>query len=403
MVVDTEYYDTLGVSPDAGDNEIKKAYRKLAMKYHPDKNPGNKEAEETFKKVTEAYACLSDQEKRKKYDRFGKKGMDQSDFDANDIFRHFFNFGFDDDDFGGPRRPRKGDNIKVALNCSLEDLYNGKTFKRKITRNVVCKKCKGTGTKSGKPIPKCDACGGRGVRFVRINHGFMVMQQQVRCDKCNGTGEVVSPSDKCPVCHGEKIEPEEKILEVIVQPGMKNGDPVIFRGMSHEEPGIAPGDIIFVIRVPDHAYFTREGNNLVINKAITLNEALTGCSFVVKQLDGRDLFVKTKEVIQPKSYMRVNGEGMPILHQSGQKGDLYIYFEVLFPKKEQVMNSIAQLKEILPGVATPMKEASFTECTLIPSSAPSDRTNRNNGYRNAYDDDDDDDEDGGPRAGCTAQ
>jgi len=411
MVVDTEYYDTLGVPPNADEQTIKKAYRKLAMKYHPDKNPGNKEAEEMFKKVSEAYACLSDSDKRAKYDRFGKKGLEGSGgFDASEIFKHFFNF--DDDDFGfgfdpfgrGGRRkgPRKGEDIRIALGCTLEDLYNGNTFKRKITRNVLCKRCKGTGTKSGKPMKECDKCHGTGIVRVGIQHGFMMMTQQVQCDKCHGTGNCVDNKDKCPSCGGERIESESKILEIIVQAGSKNGEAIVFKGQSHEEPDTIPGDLIFIIQVPEHAYFTRLGNNLIINKAITLNEALTGCSIIINQLDGRKLLVQTNDVIQPKSYMRVNGEGFPIKNQIGQKGDLYIYFEVIFPNKDQVVNVVNDLKKILPGVEQPMPDSSYTECSMSPSSPPS-NDNRREYSRNAYDEDDDDDDDGGHGAQCASQ
>ncbi|EDR30058.1 hypothetical protein, conserved [Entamoeba dispar SAW760] len=401
MPKEMDYYNSLGVPADASDDQIKKAYRKLAIKYHPDKNPGDKNAEEKFKEVSEAYAVLSDHEKREMYDRYGKEGLEKGGmggFDMNDIFAQFF---------GHPRRPsgpRKGQSIQVPLKCDLEDLYNGKTFKRKITHDILCKSCKGKGTKSGNEPKRCSKCGGNGYVMITTRQGMYMMQSQQVCPMCKGQGELISDSDKCKTCHGNKVVSEEKILEIIVQPGTKNNERIVFEGESDQAPNLIPGDVIFVVQTKEHRIFERKGNNLVMNKKITLNEALTGIAFTVKQLDERILYIEGKEVIQPDSYMKINGEGFTIKHHPEERGDLYIHFEVVLPSKAQIAQNISQLKELLPKPSSvPMKDEKCTVCTLIPSAAPTERSE--NGYRQTQmsDDDDDDDNDQQGNVQCHQQ
>jgi len=393
MPKEMDYYNSLGVGANASDEEIKKAYRKLAIKYHPDKNPGDKKAEEKFKEITEAYAVLSDHDKRQMYDQYGKKGLEEGGmggFDMNDIFSQFFGGGM-------PRRqqgPRKTQSIQCPLKCDLEDLYNGKTFKRKITHDIICKSCKGTGTKDGKEPKKCQRCGGQGVVMMTRQHGMMIMQSQEICPQCKGKGEIISDSDKCKHCHGDKVVSEEKIIEIIVQPGTKNGEKIVFEGESDQEPGKVAGDVIFVIQTNEHKLFKRSGDNLIINKTITLNEALTGIAFTIKQLDGRELYIEGKDIIQPDSFMKVNDEGFTIKHRPGQHGDLYIHFDVKLPTKEEISKNVSKLKELLPRPKNvPMKDDKYEVCSLIPSNGPQQQQQRQQqGYTHMSESDSDDDE-----------
>ncbi|EMD46946.1 DnaJ family protein [Entamoeba histolytica HM-3:IMSS] len=411
-VRETGYYDVLGIKPTASDEEIKKAYRKLAIQYHPDKNPGNKSAEEKFKEITEAYAILSDHNKREIYDRYGKKGLEEggmNGYDMDDIFSQLFGgfggfSGFSG--FGGferrPSGPRKGQSIQISLNCTLEDLYNGKTFKRKITHDIICKACSGNGTKSGIKAQTCGTCRGKGFRFVQIQQGFCIMQRQEVCPKCKGKGVVVNEKDLCKMCHGDKVVSEEKTLEIIVQPGSHENEKIVFPGESDQAPGIIAGDVIFVIKTKEHPIFERKGSDLIMSKTITLNEALTGVAFIVKTLDGRELFIEGKDVIEPKSYMCVIGEGFTIKHHPEEHGDLYIYFEIKFPTNAEIKNSLDVLKKVLPsGNTVPMKDDKYVICPLVPSSGPNQSSG--NSYRQNQIDSDDEDEYSRGNGECTQQ
>ena len=258
----SDYYTILGLQKNANDNEIKKAYRKLAMKYHPDKNPDNKEAEEKFKEISEAYSVLSDPEKRKIYDKYGKEGLNPQggmNFDPGDIFRQFFgNFGNDDGDyedfgpFGGfgnfferssfrnnsqPKK-QKGRDIIVGLKVELKDLYVGKIFKRKVTHERVCKACEGTGSKDKIKPTICNECNGRGIKMTVHRQGFAQIMQQSPCNKCSGTGKYSKIINKCLKCKGNKTISEEKILEIKINPGTEENERIIFKGEADEQPDI---------------------------------------------------------------------------------------------------------------------------------------------------------------------
>lgn len=212
MVKETRLYDVLGVSPDVQGSALKKAYRKKAMKYHPDKNPGA-EAEEKFKDISFAYSVLSEEDKRAAYDRGGEEGLKEGGGGGgggpSDIFEHFFGGG------GGRRQERKTKSIVHQMSVSLGDLYNGSTRKIKLARQVLCSDCSGTGGKNGVKPKQCGPCGGRGSTMQLRPFGpGMMTQVQVRCSSCGGTGENMRPQDRCPGCKGEKLVPDKKILEV---------------------------------------------------------------------------------------------------------------------------------------------------------------------------------------------
>ena len=364
----SEYYEILGLNKNATQEEIKKAYRKLAIKYHPDKNKDDPNAEQKFKEIAEAYGVLSDEEKRKIYDKYGKKGLENNGgmhFNADDIFSSFFgggspfgsffgsSFGSSfgspfgspfgvNDEFGNKTKPkRKTEDIIAECNLTLEELYNGKVLKRKIKHSRICKSCDGTGSKT-KQTTTCKSCNGNGIKRVVHRQGFTQIIQQVKCENCNGTGESINENDKCTKCNGKKVIQEEKIIEINVKPGTKNNQQFRFQNESDEYPGYIAGDIIFVIRTKDHPKFIRDPNdNLLYAKKIKLSEALCGCKFSIKTLDNRIIYVKYDDVITPGQTLILRNEGFT------KKTNMYIQFEIEFPTKSELKN-INKLNEILP-------------------------------------------------------
>lgn len=243
-----KYYELLGVSQDASKDEIKKAYRKLAIKLHPDKGGD----EEKFKEVTRAFEVLSDDEKRRVYDQYGEEGLSQEGMsggmNAEDIFEAFFGGGL----FGGSRSrsrgPRKGEDVVHSLKVTLNDLYNGKTSKLALNRHRICPSCDGKGTTQPNSITKCKTCNGQGVRVqIRQIGPGMVQQMQSVCPDCSGSGESIREKDKCSKCKGQKVVKERKVLEVYIEPGTEHGQKLVFSGEADEEPGTVPGDVIVVV------------------------------------------------------------------------------------------------------------------------------------------------------------
>jgi len=372
MVKETEFYDRLGVAPDASMEQIKKAYRKMAMKLHPDRNPGDKTAEEKFKALGEAYDALSDEKKRKLYDRYGKKGLEEGGFQqrsANDIFSQFFGpgfsfFGGDDDEESGPRR---GD-----------DSVN----------------------------PTCD---GRGVRIITKQMGPMIQRMQMGCDKCHGTGEIIDDKDKCHKCNGKHVVSDRKILEIVVEPGMKDNQRITFAGESDQAPDMEPGDVVFVIRTKQHDRFKRSGDDLIMQKSITLVEALTGFEFTFEHLDKTNIVVKSapEQVIKPGDVMSIPEKGMPIYGRPFSWGRMLVKFDVVFPLFSEVKPKLDEIRACLPAPAksddTRMTD-SKTETVVLETYDPN-AGRQQNGYRQAYEEDGSDDEGhpGAQRVQCAQQ
>lgn len=399
MVKETKFYDALGVSPSASGDDIKRAYKKLALKYHPDKNqePG---AAEKFKEISVAYEILSDDDKRKRYDQFGEKGIDAEagGMDPSDIFSTFF---------GGGRRPRgepKPKSIMHELPIALENFYNGKVVKLAITRDRLCSTCNGRGSNKEGVDAKCSDCNGRGAKMMmrQLGPGF-IQQMQVPCGTCSGRGTNLKPQDRCLGCNGEQILKEKKIFEVQVEKGMKRGDSVTFNGEGDQIPGVKlAGDIIIVLDQKPHPVFTRKGSHLLMNKTVSLVEALTGVTFVVQHMDGRNLVVKTlpHAVLDPEFMYAVNREGMPVKGTGGvERGNLIVKFQVVYPKI--VTDADAQkLKQIFgapPAVSIPVEhEEGFLQQTNLDLNDKATQGQLNN------DDDDDDDQGGrgGPQGGA---
>lgn len=393
MPKETKFYDLLGVAPTASSEEIKRAYKKMALKYHPDKNkePG---AQEKFKEISVAYEALSDDEKRKRYDQFGEKGVDQEHMtDPTDIFSAMFGGG------GRRRGEPKPKDIVHELPVALEHFYNGKSVKLAITRDRLCVACNGKGSKKPGVEARCSDCQGRGVKMVvrQLGPGF-IQQMQITCPTCNGKGSNIKPEDRCTGCNGEQIIKEKKIFEVHVDKGMKRGDHVTFVGEGDQMPDVKlSGDIIIVLDQKEHPEFTRKGNHLYVEKTISLVEALTGFKRVITHLDGRSLVISPPEgaVLDPEYIYSVDREGMPVKGTGGvERGNLIIKFKVRFP--ETITE--ADAKKLRQVLGEPQAEAvpkDHDVGTLVRSNI--DLTKAQAGRPGAQDDDDDDDE---PRAGA---
>jgi len=327
----TKLYETLGVDKNADEKEIKKAYRKLAVKHHPDKGGD----EHKFKEVSAAYEVLSDKEKRAKYDKYGLEGLSDEGGGgggADDLFSMFFGGG------GSRRGPRKGESINHPIKVSLEDLYNSKTVKLAINRQVIV----------GDKQPKvCDTCEGQGV-VIELRQIALGMVQQVQ-RKCTAPG--------CIDGYIYKTKKERKVLEVHVEKGMKNGQKITFRGMADEKPNMETGDINFIVQEKEHELFKRKGADLLISKTLSLNEALCGFEWSITHLDKREVIIKSRpgEVIKPETLQGqpfvkiVSGEGMPSKGNPFAKGDLYVLFRVEFPSDGELdEKTVNVLKETLP-------------------------------------------------------
>lgn len=371
MVCETEYYDRLGLKANCSQDDIKKAYRKLAVATHPDKNPNNPEAAEKFKEISEAYEVLSDEEKRKKYDQYGKNGISGQHINPEDIFNHVFgNFG----GFGGnpfsffngfggshQHQTRKGEDVVHELKLTLDELYRGKNVKISITRNTTCKSCTGTGIKkdisTSTAQEKCKECSGKGVKInIRQLGPGMIQQVQSVCNNCQGKGIFIKDEYKCTTCKGNKTDTEKKIINVEVKPGMKNGQQIVFPKEADQINGIEPGDVIFIIAEQPHPHFKRRGDDLHYDVTISLLQALTGTEFTINHLDGRCLIFKSSsgDIISPSDVRVINSEGMPSQYNPKNKGNLVITFNVEFPKPDSLSKSqISQLENTLSNLRNP--------------------------------------------------
>lgn len=410
IMSDNRFYELLGVAKNASVEDIRKAYKKLALKYHPDRNPGDESAQEKFKDIAYAYEVLSDSEKREIYDRYGEEGLKGGggggfSGDPFDIFSHFFGGGGRRAE--RPRGPQKGQDVVHPLKVSLEELYNGATRKIRVTRTRICSGCKGTGATKPDAVVNCTGCKGTGrkVYIHQMAPGF-VQQVSQSCPDCNGLGKSIDEKFKCKPCSGKKVVSDQKTLEVNIIQGMSNNQKIVFEGEADERPGVLPGDIIFIVQQKDHPTFERRGNNLYMKKKINLSEALTGVEFKVTHLDNRPLIVRNKKntVIRPGQVMQISGEGMPIYRNPMSKGSLLVEFDIEFPEKIPP-KFLEQLQQILPSKQRVERsglknaeEVELEEADLSQGNATASR------QREAYDEEEDEEEDGrGPQIGCQSQ
>lgn len=341
-----DYYEVLGVDKSASEADIKSAYRKLAMKYHPDKNPGDKSAEDKFKEVNEAYEVLSDQTRRSQYDQFGHDAVG-----ANGGFGGggFSGGGFDDifgdifDMFGGggfsssaSRRnaPQRGANLKVSLHLSFEEAVFGIKKDIKIKRNEECSKCHGTGAENEKDVHTCDKCNGTGQVRVNQKTPFGVMQSVRTCDKCNGEGKIIN--NPCSNCNGRGFEKRTRKISLNIPAGVDNDSILPLRGEG--EPGLnggPRGDLLVYISVEDHPFLKREGNNIHCDIPITFVQAALGDEIKIPALNEKTKSVNQvkftiPEGTQPNQTFRLKGKGVNNPNGYG-KGDQYIKVKIEVP------------------------------------------------------------------------
>lgn len=332
-----DYYEVLGVTRTATEQEIKSAYRKLAMQHHPDRNPGNHAAEEKFKECTEAYSVLIDTEKRQRYDQFGHAGVnggggfsgfDPANFqDFSDIFGDLFSDFFGVNMGGGRRgRPQRGGDARADVTLTFEEAAFGKKTSVKVRRYETCDQCRGTGAAEGKGPTTCKSCGGRGQ--VRYQQGFFSIART--CPACGGAGRVIT--DPCSKCKGETRVMQERTVDVSVPPGVEDGTRIRYQGQG-DSGGIGgqAGDLYVVLHVKPHPFFEREGKDLYCSVPISFSQAALGAEIVIPTLDGEHK-LKIPEGAQTGTTFRLRGKGLPAL-QSGGKGDLFVKVRVLTPSK----------------------------------------------------------------------
>jgi molecular chaperone DnaJ len=342
-----DYYEVLGVPKNAPKDDIKKAYRKLAIQYHPDKNPGNKQAEEEFKEAAEAYEILSDDQKKAAYDQFGFAGVEgmgsanAQDFSQafrgfedifgdmggfTNIFDTFFGGGTGRRSSGGNTGPRQGSNLRYDIEISFKDAVFGTKMEIQYSRNDSCPDCKGSGAASGSGKKICPTC--QGVGQVRRSSGFFSVASP--CPTCSGEGYVIE--QPCKVCGGSGNQKKRQKIMVTIPPGVENGRRVAIPRQGDTAPnGGSPGDLYVFIRVKPHEYFERQGQDLYCAIPISVTQATLGADIQVTTLDGKTIKVKIPAGIQNGKMLRIREEGIPV--STSHRGCLYIKLMVKVPEK----------------------------------------------------------------------
>jgi molecular chaperone DnaJ len=334
-----DYYEILGVGRSSTDQEIKSAYRRLALQHHPDRNPESKEeSEERFKEITEAYSVLADADKRAAYDRFGFAGVGGAGAGAPDFsstifsgFEDLFGTFFDMEDIFGRGRGRRtraerGADLRYELELSFKEAASGLDTKIKIPRGETCSSCRGTGARNGSQPANCPACGGRGQ--VRYSQGFFTVSRT--CPQCGGMGQV--NRNPCSDCHGEGRVRREKVLGIKIPAGVDGGTRLRISGEGEAgRHGGPPGDLYVVLNVKPHSFFERRGDDLYVKIPLSVTQAALGTEFRVPTLQGTQK-MKIPEGTQPGAVFRLRGLGMPVLNGRGH-GDLYVQVDVIIPAR----------------------------------------------------------------------
>ncbi|MCK6648516.1 MAG: molecular chaperone DnaJ [Bacteroidia bacterium] len=356
-----DYYEILEVSKSASADEIKKAYRKMAIKYHPDKNPGDKAAEEKFKEAAEAYEILSNPEKKQRYDQFGHAGMNgnagfggggQGGFggmNMDDIFSQFgdiFGGHFGGGGFGGGgrggRRVNRGSNLRVKVKMTLEEIANGVEKKIKVNKYVACKPCSGSGAKNGSAHSTCSTCKGTG-QVTRVTNTILgAMQTTSTCPACGGDGKTIT--DKCTSCHGDGIVREEEVININIPAGVAEGMQLSVAGKGNMGArGGVPGDMIVVIEEVEHEFLKRDGMHLFYDHYISFSDAALGTQIEVPTIDGKAK-VKIDPGTQSGKVLRLKAKGLPDIN-SYSRGDILVNINVWTPT-----NLSKEEKKILEGL-----------------------------------------------------
>jgi molecular chaperone DnaJ len=369
-MTERDYYEILGVSREASSDEIKKAYRRLAMKYHPDRNPDDPAAADKFKEASEAYEVLDDPDKRARYDRFGHAGVrgafsgggfDWSDFhhfeDFGDIFGSLFGsfFGMGAG-FGAPRgrRSNRGRDLGHSVSITLEEAAQGHEVEFSVTRRDRCEECSGTGSKKGTSPKRCSACRGTGQMTVR--RGIMIVS--TTCDVCGGSGEVID--NPCPVCAGQGLAAKRAKISVKIPPGIQGGQRIQLRSQGDASARGGPrGDLYVNVNVKEHRTFAREGDHIVMDLPVTFSQAAIGAKIEVPTLWG-PTELKIPAGTQSHEVIRLRGQGMPILN-TGARGDMFVRVRVQTPAKlsERQRQLLEQLAEEDEGDLSPNTESLF--------------------------------------------
>ncbi len=375
MAEKRDYYEVLGVDKNATADEIKKAYRKKAIQYHPDKNPGDKDAEEKFKEAAEAYEVLSDPQKRQRYDQFGHAGMgDMGGFGGHgmtmeDIFSQFGDIfggaGFDLGDLfgGGSRSSRggqrvlRGSDLRVKVKLTLEEIATGTEKKIKVRKLVTCPVCHGTGSADGGQGDVCPTCKGTG-RTIRAQRGiFGMMQVQEECPTCHGEGRIIK--NKCAKCQGEGVVRDEDIISINIPAGVSGGMQLTVQGKGNAAPrGGVPGDLLVLIEEEEHKDFVRDGSDLVYNLLLDMPTAILGGQVQIPTLTG-DVKITITPGTQPGKVLRMRGKGLPSIDRYGRRmgsGDLLINVGVYIPERlsrdeKKLIEQLQSSPNIAPGTA----------------------------------------------------
>ncbi len=345
-----DYYEILGVDRNAGAEEIKKAYRKKAIQYHPDKNPGNKEAEEMFKEAAEAYDVLSDADKKARYDRFGHAGMgagaqgggysSAGGWSMDDIFSHFgdifdgMGMGGFSTGFGGGRGGRKpmsrGSDIRIRVKMTLKEIAEGVEKKIKIKKQVACDACKGTGAKDGTAMQTCATCKGSGMVTRVVDTMLGRMQTSAPCTMCGGEGKTITTA--CTVCHGNGVQEKQEEVTFRIPAGVMSGMQLSVSGKGNApRRGGINGDLLVVIEEEPDEDLQRDGNDLIYTLFVTISEAALGTTAEVPTVDGKAK-IKVEAGTQPGKVLRLRSKGLPELN-SRAVGDLLVHVNVWIPKK----------------------------------------------------------------------
>lgn len=365
-----DYYDVLGVSKNANTEELKKAYRKMALKYHPDKNPGDTESEEKFKEAAEAYEVLNNSDKRSRYDQFGHAGLKGgagggfSGFsNVEDIFSsfgdifggHFSGFGGFGDAFagggGGRRRVNRGSNLRVKVNLNLQEIAAGVEKKIKLNKYVRCRTCEGSGAERGTSKSTCPSCHGRG-QVTKITNTFLgQMQTSSTCPNCGGDGEVIT--SKCHDCHGNGIVKDEEVVNFKIPAGVAEGMQLSVSGKGNAAArGGVPGDLLVLIEEQKHPDLIRDGINLLYDLYINFTDAAIGTSTDVPTVDGKAR-IKINPGTQGGKVLRLKGKGLPDVNGYG-KGDLLVNVNVWTPKnlskdEKKILEKLGQSENFKPN------------------------------------------------------
>jgi molecular chaperone DnaJ len=352
-----DYYEILGIAKNASDDEIKKAYRKLAIKYHPDKNPDDKKAEDKFKEAAEAYEVLGNAEKRQRYNQYGHAGvggasggfgggggmnMDDIFSQFGDIFGGAFGGGFGGGRSSG-RRVTRGTNLRVKVKLNLSDIANGVEKKIKVNKHVSCKTCSGSGAKNGQ-FDTCGTCKGTGA-ITRVQQTILgAMQTQSTCNTCNGEGRIVK--DKCNTCHGDGIVREEEVISINIPAGVAEGMQLSMQGKGNAAPrGGINGDLLIVIEEEEHAHLKREGNHLIYYLNIGFPDAALGTNVEIPTIDAKAK-IKIEPGTQSGKVLRLKGKGLPDVNSYG-RGDLLVEISIYTPThlSNEEKKTLEELKE----------------------------------------------------------